>query len=291
MSTIGSDSAFSRTKPCSETHLRPVGGEAWKKPKNGERYKEWFCFTKELAKGGFGVVYIGHRQYQRENHDEKQCREEKIIFKDMQVNDRDKGRVEREIEVHKKLGNSCENIVKPISKKVFKATSQYVIAMEYCSGGDLEKYSRDNKKLWSEVEAKNIIRSVVSGLKHLKEFGYFHRDIKPKNVFIAIENSRLIFKLGDFGLAAKIDECNTIEAGTRSYMAPEIDGFRKYDCKVDIWSLGKVLNELIGNDTSTESSSKYAIQFIGTRYIFHKLSFLFFLSECHLVSSLCSKKC
>ena len=286
MSTIGSDSAFSRTKLCNVEHLRTVGGRDWEHIKN-ERYKVSFCFTKVLAKGGFGVVYLGHRQYERENHEIKiQCKEENIAFKDMQVNDSEKGRVEREIEVHKRLGNSCENIVKPISKKVFKATSQYVIAMEYCSGGDLEKYSIDNKKLWSEVEAKNIIRSVVSGLKHLKEFGYFHRDIKPKNVFIAIENSRLIFKLGDFGLAAKIDECNTIEAGTRSYMAPEIDGTRKYDCKVDIWSLGKVLQFiLIG------SSSKYAIQYIGTRYIFHKLSFLFFLSECHLVSSLCSKKC
>ena len=286
MSTIGSDSAFSRTKPCSETHLRPVGGREWKHTKKGERYKEWFIYTKELAKGGFGVVYIGHRQFERENHEIPQCKEETIIFKDMQVNDREKGRVDREIEVHKTLGNSCENIVKPISRKVFKATSQYVIAMEYCSGGDLERYSRDNQKLWSEVEAKNIIRSVVYGLKHLEKFRYFHRDIKPNNVFIAIEASRLIFKLGDFGLAAKMNERNTIGAGTPSYMAPEIDGIREYDCKVDIWSLGKLLQFiLIG------SSSKYAIQYIGTRYIFHKLSFLFFLSECHLVSSLCSKKC
>ena len=40
MSTIGSDSAFSRTKPCSETHLRPVGGGPggeWKQTKKGER--------------------------------------------------------------------------------------------------------------------------------------------------------------------------------------------------------------------------------------------------------------
>ena len=280
MSTIGSDSAFSRTKPCSETHLRPVGGREWKHTKKGERYKEWFIYTKELAKGGFGVVYIGHRQFERENHEIPQCKEETIIFKDMQVNDREKGRVDREIEVHKTLGNSCENIVKPISRKVFKATSQYVIAMEYCSGGDLERYSRDNQKLWSEVEAKNIIRSVVYGLKHLEKFRYFHRDIKPNNVFIAIEASRLIFKLGDFGLAAKMDECNTIKAGTPSYMAPEIDGIRRYDCKVDIWSLGKVLKFILmnerskSNETSIESSSKYEIQYHRIQYLFYYLYFI-----------------
>merc|ERR1712018_995136 len=140
MSTIGSDSAFSRTKPCTETHLIQVGGVKWKHTKKGERYKEWFCFTKELARGGFSVVYIGHRQILRENHEIPKCKEETITFKDMQVIDSEKGRVDREMEVHKTLGNSCENIVKPISRKVFKATSQYVIAMEYCSGGDLEKY-------------------------------------------------------------------------------------------------------------------------------------------------------
>ena len=273
MSTIGSDSAFSRTKPSScKNHLRPVGGEEWKHTKKGERYKERFWFTKELAKGGFGVVYIGHRQFQRENHEIPQCKEETIIFKDMQVNDREKGRVDREIEVHKTLGNSCENIVKPISRKVFKATSQYVIAMEYCSGGDLARYSRDNQKLWSEVEAKNIIRSVVYGLKHLEKFGYFHRDIKPNNVFIAIEATRLIFKLGDFGLAAKIDECNTIIAGTREYMAPEIDGKRKYDCKVDMWSLGKVLKFIL-----IESSSKYEIQYLF--YYLYLILFLFYFFQ------------
>ena len=269
MSTIGSDSAFSRAKPCFEKHLRTVGGGEWKKTRNGERYKECFCFTRELAKGGFGLVYIGHRQFERENK-EIQCKEETIIFKDMTVNDREKDRAFREMEVHKTLRDDCENIVRPISRKVFKNNSQYLIAMEYCSGGDLARYSRDNEKIWSEVEARNIIRSVVSGLKHLKKFGYFHRDIKPSNIFIAIEASRLIFKLGDFGLAAKISERNIVKAGTPSYMAPEINGIREYDCKVDIWSLGKVLkNILTGNDTSTESSPKYAMQYYMTQFIFH----------------------
>ena len=96
MSTIGSDLAFSRAKPCYENHLRTLGGKEWKETKNGERYKEKFCFTKELAKGGFGLVYIGHRQFEKENG-EITCKEEEIIFKEMTVNDREKNRAEREI--------------------------------------------------------------------------------------------------------------------------------------------------------------------------------------------------
>ena len=261
MSTIGSDSAFSRAKPCSEKHLRTVGGEESKKTKRGEKYKECYCLTKELGKGGFSVVYIGHRQIQKEDKT-LHCKDETIVFKEMTVKEKEKDRADREIEVHKTLKDECENIVKPISRKVFKSTSLYMIAMEYCSGGDLLKYSKNYQKGWSEIEAKNIMRSVVSGLKHLKRFEYFHRDVKPSNVFVAIEasTSRPIFKLADFGLAAKTTETNTVKAGTPTYMAPEMKGGREYDCKVDIWSLGIMMKDILeGNPPFLKSSSKYVI--------------------------------
>ena len=46
------------------------------------------------------------------------------------------------------------------------------------------------------------------------------RDIKPENIFLT---SSLQFKLGDFGLAIKIDEeLPFTRSGTLDYMAPEV---------------------------------------------------------------------
>lgn len=42
----------------------------------------------------------------------------------------------------------------------------------------------------------------MNGLKELVNKGYIHRDIKPANIMVKSPN---IFKLGDFGLAVKMD--------------------------------------------------------------------------------------
>ena len=72
--------------------------------------------------------------------------------------------------------------------------------------------------------------------------GYCHRDLKPQNLLV---NGNII-KIGDFGLAVKIQHEN-LESyiGTRLYRAPEVLlGSTDYDFSIDIWALGVITAEL-----------------------------------------------
>ena len=74
-----------------------------------------------------------------------------------------------------------------------------------------------------------------------------HRDVKPQNILVDHKNLEL--RLCDYGSAKKLDP----EAGpsvsyicSRYYRAPElIFGCTKYGEKVDVWSAGCVIAEML----------------------------------------------
>mmetsp|Transcript_6168 Transcript_6168/g.9955 ORF Transcript_6168/g.9955 Transcript_6168/m.9955 type:complete len:88 (-) Transcript_6168:430-693(-) len=80
-----------------------------------------------------------------------------------------------------------------------------------------------------------------------------HRDIKPSNILI---NEQFRVKLCDFGLArmasSKIDNLSNTNnkrlsqhVVTRFYRPPEVILLEEYSSKIDIWSAGCVIAELV----------------------------------------------
>lgn len=63
-------------------------------------------------------------------------------------------------------------------------------------------------------------------------------------------------KISDFG-CSKIDPCGNTICGTPKYMALELlEGVKKYDYKVDLWSIGLCFWELLYGDGSFPFSLK-----------------------------------
>ena len=103
----------------------------------------------------------------------------------------------------------------------------------------------------------NYFKQIVEGLKYLHDNDIIHRDIKPSNILFLDNN----IKICDFGLAKKVNNQNldnknldnsySTEIGSNFYRAPEIDNHH-YNNKIDIYSLGIILIELLLVDTKTQ---------------------------------------
>lgn len=102
-------------------------------------------------------------------------------------------------------------------------------------------------KTLSEDQVIKLGMDICTALEICGQRSIIHRDIKPENIFI---NDFGYFKLGDFGIARKLENMTggMSQKGTYNYMAPEVVNSSEYDSRVDIYSLGIVLYRLLNNN-------------------------------------------
>jgi serine/threonine-protein kinase PRP4 len=105
----------------------------------------------------------------------------------------------------------------------------------------IKKFGRDVGFNIHAVRAYSI--QLLIALKHLKNNGILHADIKPDNILV--NDTRTVVKLCDFGSAMFPKNTNkTPYLVSRFYRAPEIILGLPYDTSIDIWSMGCVIFEL-----------------------------------------------
>ncbi len=103
------------------------------------------------------------------------------------------------------------------------------VFMEYLPGGTLAEWVKYRKHgtispVEREDEAREIMRSILSGVACIHELDYLHRDLKPENILFGVLGDAATLKIADFGLCAKYDSYSLAHSGTcgtRIYMAPE----------------------------------------------------------------------
>lgn len=99
---------------------------------------------------------------------------------------------------------------------------------------------------FQESQARSVMRQLLSGAAHMHRKGVIHRDIKPENVLVCLDSVSV--KICDLGLAMSLRDSSPPYGryGTAGYVAPEVlMGKADYDHKVDSWSLGCVMAELL----------------------------------------------
>ncbi|XP_040997278.1 serine/threonine-protein kinase STY13-like [Juglans microcarpa x Juglans regia] len=121
----------------------------------------------------------------------------------------------------------------------------WCIVTEYAKGGSVRQFltKRHNRAVPLKLAVKQAL-DVARGMAYVHGLGLIHRDLKSDNLLINADKS---IKIADFGVA-RIEvqtEGMTPETGTYRWMAPEMIQHRPYTQKVDVYSFGIVLWELI----------------------------------------------
>ncbi|XP_076907326.1 serine/threonine-protein kinase STY13-like [Bidens hawaiensis] len=121
----------------------------------------------------------------------------------------------------------------------------WCIITEYAKGGSVRQFltKRQNRSVPLKLAVKQAL-DVARGMEYVHGLGLIHRDLKSDNLLISADRS---IKIADFGVA-RIEvqtEGMTPETGTYRWMAPEMIQHRPYTQKVDVYSFGIVLWELI----------------------------------------------
>ncbi|XP_065873621.1 MDIS1-interacting receptor like kinase 1 [Euphorbia lathyris] len=129
--------------------------------------------------------------------------------------------------------------------------SDMMIVYEYMHNGNLGEAlhgKQDGRLLVDWVSRYNIAVGVAQGLAYLHHDCHpsvIHRDIKSNNILL---DANLEARIADFGLARMMirkNETVSMVAGSYGYIAPEYGYTLKVDEKIDIYSYGVVLLELL----------------------------------------------
>jgi len=132
------------------------------------------------------------------------------------------------------------------------ADGRLYLAMELLEGETLDHVLAREKTLSVERTA-DILIQVGEALMEAHAIGYVHRDLRPRNVYLAVRRGKANFvKLLDFGLA-KLVETDAQAASTSlgmtfgdpRYMSPEQARGDRIDRRADIYQLGCVAYEML----------------------------------------------
>ena len=152
------------------------------------------------------------------------------------------------------------NIAKVLDGGLTDSGRPYFV-MEYVKGVPITEYC-DATRL-SVEERLNLFIQVCSALQHAHQKGIIHRDLKPSNILVAPYDDKPVPKVIDFGLAKAMHQSLTDKTlytahemvlGTPLYMSPEQAQLNNLDVdtRVDIYSLGVLLYELLTGTTPLE---------------------------------------
>ncbi|CAA2981821.1 receptor kinase At4g00960 [Olea europaea subsp. europaea] len=129
--------------------------------------------------------------------------------------------------------------------------TEKLLVYEYVANESLDKilFKSGSQQVLDWKQRQDIITGIAKGLRYLHEGArthVIHRNIKASNILL---DNKLVPKIADFGMARLFLEdqsrVDTRAAGTNGYTAPEYLMYGDLSAKVDIFSFGVVVLELI----------------------------------------------
>jgi serine/threonine protein kinase len=210
-------------------------------PLLGQVLADTYVVTRVLGEGGMGRVYEAkHTRISSKRFAVK------FLYPDLARQPEVVTRFQREAEAAS--GISHPNVVGVHDVNVTPEGQPYIVA-ELLQGEELGDYLERAGKL-PLADAVRIVRQICKALGAAHETGVVHRDVKPENVFLTGDVSRLetaTVKVIDFGIS-KVAQAGGealtktgVVMGTPDYMAPEQARGDRVDKRADVYAVGAIL--------------------------------------------------
>lgn len=202
----------------------------------GRVLKNRYKLIDERGRGSMATVYIGRDLETNRIYAVKALSREAAA--DTELSERFK----REFELLSRI--SGPHVVAPVDFGDDKGV--LFIVMDYVDGHTL-KHAVLTGGPFQPRRAIDVIEQSAAGVASAAARGVTHRDIKPQNLLLTVDNT---VKLTDFGLArsheSKDITVTGFFVGTPFYVAPEqVENSRRVDTRADVYSLGCVFFELL----------------------------------------------
>lgn len=217
-----------------------------------------YDIQEQIGKGGFATVSRAVRVKDRRLFAAKMIRKDKI------AKDKERSYFINELRVSRQVDHPL--LVR--TYEVHEVDSCFIIIQDFIEGVNLLQYIKLKKRL-NETISLHVTHQLLTSILYLHKLRIIHRDIKPQNIMLKLtkDEKNIDFRekyeiiLIDFGLCADADDHSTTsflhdKSGTTGYLAPEVIKNSKpfYDEKVDIFSVGVVLVEMLSGKNPFKSS-------------------------------------
>ncbi len=213
----------------------------------GQLIAERYQLVRLLGQGAMGEVWLATHTTLREQFAVKFLRPEAGGGEELE---RTLGRFLFEAQVAARLSRKTRHIVRVTDQGEDRGVPYLV--MERLEGESLEARMASGPLPVPLLRA--VLQQCARGLTVAHAEGVFHRDLKPGNVFLTVdEDGQHLVKLLDFGIAraarpdgkrAATSTGRGVVLGTPSYMSPEqARGHTQLDHRCDVWALAVVAYE------------------------------------------------
>lgn len=146
----------------------------------------------------------------------------------------------------------------------------HYMVMEYIAGDTLKmriRTARARGERLSPWEILSVLRGVASALDYAHERDIIHRDVKPANIMLRVEEGDspggFTPVLTDFGVAKIMEGVQFtgtgMTIGTPDYMAPEQGSGASITKSADLYSLGVVLYEMLSGELPFTADTPVAV--------------------------------
>lgn len=209
----------------------------------GEKISDRFELREQLGKGAFGEVYRARDSVTETDA----C---------IKIFDADVVKTPRDQEMFLNATRAARGLTQPNLARVHDSgmyKDHPWVSMQFLEGLTLRKVLnlRESKgEHFGILEVEPAIAQIASALERLTE-GKPHGNLKPENVFFLPE----LVKVTDFYVLAGLDrDIFVSRLGDDPYLAPEVQTRDNLDARVDVYSLGTMIGEMVFGSDYTPGS-------------------------------------